>query len=95
MKNGLLQIFVSVAGLRKGECRPFIIEGHQVGLIRPDIMKTLLRYPEIFVMQPDCIELNPAFRDYDERTNRIEKVLRECRDKNDFVALKAWREEVG
>ncbi|KAL0277884.1 UNVERIFIED_CONTAM: hypothetical protein PYX00_005007 [Menopon gallinae] len=82
-----------LTGLRKGECRPFIVEGHQVGLIRPDIMKTLLRYPEIFVMQPDCIELNPAFRDYDERTNRIEKVLRECREKNDFVALKAWREE--
>lgn len=62
--------------------------------MRPDILKNLLRYPEVFVIQPDCIELNPAFRDYDERTARMDRVLRECREKNEFVTLKGWREEV-
>lgn len=36
-------------GLTSGEYKPFIIEGFQVGLIRPDVMKQLLRFPEVIV----------------------------------------------
>jgi len=81
-------------GLSKGECRPFVIEGYQVGLIRPDMVKNLQRFPDVFDVQPDAVELNPAFRDYDERSARIDSVLRECRDNNLFNTLKGWRDEV-
>ncbi|KAK6621734.1 hypothetical protein RUM43_006744 [Polyplax serrata] len=80
-------------GLQKNDCKPFIVEGHQVGLIRPDILKVLLSYTEVFLNQPDCIELNPAFRDYNERSLRVEKVLKECKEKNVFSTLKGWRDE--
>lgn len=40
------------------------------------------------------MELNPAFRDYEERTIKVEQVLRELRADNAFVTLKGWRDEV-
>ncbi|PSN54722.1 hypothetical protein C0J52_04864 [Blattella germanica] len=79
---------------QQGKCRPFIVEGYQVGLVRPDVMMQLMRYPDVFHIQPDSVELNPAFRDYDERSTKVEAVLRECRSNNVFVTLKGWREEV-
>lgn len=45
-------------------------------------------------MSQGCVELNPAFRDYQERSVQIDKVLRELRAKNAFVTLKGWRDEV-
>lgn len=36
-----------VSGLKSLECKPFVVEGCQVGLVRPDVMKQLLRYPEV------------------------------------------------
>jgi hypothetical protein len=61
--------------------------------VRPDVMLQLSRYPDVFHVQSDSVELNPAFRDYDERSSKVEAVLRECRSNNVFVALKGWREE--
>lgn len=61
--------------------------------MRPDVMLQLLRYPDVFHIQPDSVELNPAFRDYDERSSKVEAVLRECRSNNVFITLKGWREE--
>ncbi|XP_057664778.1 uncharacterized protein LOC130899062 isoform X1 [Diorhabda carinulata] len=82
-----------LSGLKSAECKPFVIEGYQVGLVRPDVMKQLLRYPEVFSVSSGCVELNPAFRDYEERSNRVEKVLKELRAENVFIALKGWRNE--
>ena len=65
-----------------------------MGLVRQDVMKQLMRYPDVFHVQPDSVELNPAFRDYNERSSKIEAVLRECRSNNVFISLKGWREEV-
>ena len=62
--------------------------------MRPDVMLELSRYPHVFHVQTDSVELNPAFRDYDERSSKVEAVLRECRSNNVFVTLKGWREEV-
>ena len=40
------------------------------------------------------MELNPAFRDYETRTQQIDKILREMRTKGLFPnALKGWRDE--
>lgn len=40
------------------------------------------------------VELNPAFRDYNERTEHVDRVLRKFRQDVTFVALKGWRDEV-
>uniref|UniRef100_A0A1B0G5B2 DUF4743 domain-containing protein n=1 Tax=Glossina morsitans morsitans TaxID=37546 RepID=A0A1B0G5B2_GLOMM len=85
---------------QKGDIRPFLVEGQQVGLIKSDVIKQLNKYPEVFCIR-DCeytkqgiVELNPAFRDYSERTEKLDKVLRELRSKGLFSALQGWREEV-
>ncbi|XP_055906490.1 uncharacterized protein LOC129941790 [Eupeodes corollae] len=88
-----------LAGYQKGEIHPFLVEGQQVGLIKSDIAKHLLKYPEVFCIR-DCeytkqgiVELNPAFRDYSERTEKLDKILREIRSNDIFSALEGWRDE--
>jgi hypothetical protein len=81
-------------GLHTGESRPFIVEGHQVGLVRPDVLSQLHNYPDVFLVHNDAVELNPAFRDYKERSTRVDAVLRDCRKNNTFVTLRGWRDEV-
>lgn len=85
-------------GLYNGECRPFVVDGLQVGVIRPDVLKELFKYPEVFVIKDNAkskmVELNPAFRDYNERTEHVDRVLRQFRQDDVFVALKGWRDEV-
>lgn len=89
---------VDCLGLRKGECRPFIVDGLQVGVIRPDILKELTKFPEVFLIKnkdaDKIVELNPAFRDYDERSEHVDRVLRQFRKDNVFITLKGWRDEV-
>lgn len=81
-----------------GECRPFIVDGLQVGVVRPDVLKELFKYPEVFVIKDNekskVVELNPAFRDYNERTENVDRVLRQFRKDDIFLALKGWRDEV-
>lgn len=94
-----LHIFhCNLTGLYNGECRPFVVDGLQVGVIRPDVLKELFRYPEVFVIKDKqkskVVELNPAFRDYNERTEHVDRVLRKFRQDVTFVALKGWRDEV-
>lgn len=36
-------------GFHTGECRAFFVDGQQVGLVRPDIMKELLKYPQVIL----------------------------------------------
>ncbi|KYB25360.1 Uncharacterized protein YJR142W-like Protein [Tribolium castaneum] len=82
-----------LSGLSSGDCRPFVVEGFQVGLVRPDVMSQLLKFPEVFRITSGCVELNPAFRDYEERSSQVDRVLRELRAGSVFIALKGWRDE--
>lgn len=70
------------------------MDGIQVGLIRATVTVELSRYPNVFIVNPNSVTLNPAFRDYDERSANIESVLKDMKDKKLFVTLKGWRDEV-
>lgn len=84
--------------MHRGDCRPFIVDGEQVGVIRPDVLKQLFKYPEVFCIRDKentkVVELNPAFRDYNEKSENIDRVLRQFRADGIFVTLKGWRDEV-
>lgn len=82
-----------LSGFHSGECRAFVVDGQQVGLVRPDVMKELLNYPQVFQVQPEYVQLNPAFRDYAERSERVDQVLREWKAGGKFITLRGWREE--
>lgn len=47
----------------------------------------------MFQVHPEYVQLNPAFRDYAERSTKVNEVLREWRGGGKFVALHGWREE--
>lgn len=70
----------------------------QVGIVRPDVLKELFKYPEVFVIKDrdktKVVELHPAFRDYNEKTQQIDAVLRKFRQSDIFFALRGWRDEV-
>ncbi|CAH2107472.1 unnamed protein product [Euphydryas editha] len=82
-----------LSGLHQGICKPFLVAGHQVGLVRPDVLKHLQRFPEVFRITGKVVELNPAFRDYQERTSKVAEVLQDLRKENEIFALKGWRDE--
>lgn len=71
-----------------------MVEGLQVGLVRDDVVAHISKYPEVFTITSHSVELNPAFRDYNERSAKVEAVLQDCRELNVFNALKGWRDEV-
>lgn len=47
-------------------------------------------------MYETWVELNPAFRDYKQRSDNVDRVLRELRADTGapLVTLKGWRDEV-
>lgn len=94
-----LSFVSSTEGLYKAECRPFVVDGQQVGVIRPNILMELLKFPEVFLIREQnmkkFVELNPAFRDYNERSEQVDRVLRQLRKDEVFITLKGWRDEVG
>lgn len=50
----IYQIFVKYnqnsLGFHAGECRAFVVDGQQVGLVRPDVMKELLNHPQVNIL---------------------------------------------
>lgn len=80
--------------MRKEDCLPFFVNTFQVGLVRRDIMKHLLRFPDVFHIDSNGIILNPAFRDYTDRSQKVEDVLQILRRDNALSTLKGWRDEV-
>lgn len=83
-------------GPNEGDCKAFFIGGEQVGIIRSDIWKHLLHYPSVFQYDPRAhtVTLNPNWRTYEERSEKLDAVLREIRSKEIFSTLAGWREEV-
>lgn len=55
---------------------------------------SLMLILQVFHFTSKCIELNPAFRDYEERSSKIDDILKKLRADNVFIALKGWRDEV-
>lgn len=56
-------------------------------------MSVVKYFSKVFQVHPEYVQLNPAFRDYAERSARVEEVLREWRAGGKFVTLRGWREE--
>ena len=75
-------------------CKPFLIDGFQVGLLQANVLEQLAKYPDVFHIYKESVELNPALRDYNERSKVLDSILRDWRENQTFVTLKGWREEV-
>ncbi|XP_022906570.1 uncharacterized protein [Onthophagus taurus] len=56
-------------------------------------MMSCRNYYPILRVTSGFVELNPAFRDYEERSTRINEVLKKLREENKFSTLRGWRDE--
>lgn len=81
-------------GPHKKGYHPFVINNIQVGLVRSDVLKFLLRYPDVFQMQADSIVLNPSLKTYADRSKNVDAVLRDLRSQKVLNTLNGWRDEV-
>ena len=91
---------LSVAGSSKLSCKPFIVDGVQVGYISPHVSSHLSAYNRVFVMVvgPNDgeilhVTLNPEIKTFTERTNKVAEVMMDLRQKDVFSTLKGWRDE--
>ena len=75
-------------------CKPLIIDGFQVGLVQGNVLEELRKHPEVFDIYKDAVELNPTLTDYTERSKVLDTILRDWKQRELFVTLKGWREEV-
>lgn len=82
-----------LSGPHKKEYHPFVINNIQVGLVRSDVLKFLLRYPDVFQMQADNIVLNPSLKTYADRSKNVDAVLRDLRSQKVLNTLNGWRDE--
>jgi 8-oxo-dGTP pyrophosphatase MutT (NUDIX family) len=58
-----------------GGFRPFLVEGRKVGWIRHRHTDALMRFPTIFVVTPDAVNLDPALTGFAERTEAVAGAL--------------------
>ncbi|GAB6026021.1 hypothetical protein CHUAL_011984 [Chamberlinius hualienensis] len=73
--------------------KPFFIDETQVGLVRPDILDQLAKYPQVFIITKGRIEIHPNLQNYEERSDRISEVLQDLRKKKCLKTLASWRNE--
>ncbi|XP_072025538.1 uncharacterized protein [Amphiura filiformis] len=88
-------------GSSRSRCKPFLIAGQKVGLIRPDVLVHLEKHPSIFTIKRDSedtsniiqVSLSPSLSAPEERTSKVDQFLQSLRQQDVFVALKGWRDE--
>lgn len=85
----------SKIGPDEGDCKAFFVGGEQVGIIRPNIWKLLRHYSNVFQYDSkiQSVTLNPDWRTYEERSEKLDGILKELRQKDLFSTLSGWRDE--
>ena len=72
---------------------PFICESQQVGLIAADAAEHLKKYPDVLTVSKEGVVLSPGLDSPQKRSEGMEKMLLDLRDKKIFPDLSGWRNE--
>ncbi|MBC8159130.1 MAG: DUF4743 domain-containing protein [Alphaproteobacteria bacterium] len=78
------------ASFDKATYVPFIVDGHEVGLIGPAFIGELGEFPDVFRIEADCAGVDDRLCDFDERTGAVQSVLSELKLRGLFPG---WRDE--
>ncbi|GJQ85931.1 hypothetical protein Trydic_g21780 [Trypoxylus dichotomus] len=71
----------------------FTVDGVHLGLVRPQVAKVLLKYPDVFEISPDQVSLSKTLDNYDKRSFAVENVLKRLKAERKFAVLAGWRNE--
>ena len=72
---------------------PFLCEGQQVSLVGPEAAEHLQKYPDVLTVSQESVVLSPGLDSPQKRTEGLEKILLDLRDRKIFPSLSAWRNE--
>ncbi|XP_078595539.1 uncharacterized protein LOC144872827 [Branchiostoma floridae x Branchiostoma japonicum] len=81
-------------GSSRAMCKPFLVDGQQVGWVWPGVEKHIQRFADVFMVEEKQVSLCPSLQTYEERTKRVQEVMLRLRQEGDFIALKGWRDEM-
>ncbi|XP_060074292.1 uncharacterized protein LOC132554015 [Ylistrum balloti] len=89
----------TVSGSSQSEYHPFCVGGSQVGLIPRNVWKHLIDYPDVFTVSGSeesgsSLAIKDIYKTVNERTDAVATVLADLRQKDVFVCLKGWRDEL-
>lgn len=70
--------------------RPFLVDGQQVGFMRPDLAEELKRFPSVFRVEPAGVRIARHLDTFDYRSAAIDSVMRELRQDG---LIRGWRDE--
>lgn len=70
--------------------RPFVVDGHEVGLVKLELLERLRAFPETFAFEDGALRLANEIEDPTERTRAVETVLLNLRDDG---LIPHWRDE--
>jgi len=69
---------------------PFLIDGQQVGWLRPEFVSKLSNWPEIFDVAGDVVSIMPALDAFESRSSALERPLRALAT---IGLIDGWRDE--
>lgn len=73
--------------------RPFRVGGSDVGLVLPKAAAELERFPEVFRVAEDSVDLIAGGDSLEARSDAVAGVLQQLRDSGRIPMLKGWRSE--
>ena len=76
-----------------GSCLPFRCDNVQVGLVSPEVVTQLQRFPTVFSVSPTSVTFADSLRCPDSRSAALEATLQQLRSEDVFPILRGWRGE--
>ena len=97
---GIIAAIEFVIESSKTTCVPLLHKTHRVGIIRPDILKKLEEFSNVFISVKNSLGCCTGLRISEqlncpgEVTVALDKIFLKLRHDNVFPCLKGWRDEV-
>ena len=76
-----------------GSCLPFQCDNVQVGLVSPEVVTQLQRFPSVFSVSPTSVTFADSLRCHESRSAALEVTLQQLRSEDVFPVLRGWRGE--
>ena len=76
-----------------GSCLPFHSTSDPVGLVSPEVVTQLRRFPAVFSIGPTSITFADSLECPESRSSALEATLQQLRSEDVFPLLRGWRGE--
>ena len=96
-----LWLLTVAAGSSQSQCTLLVAGGEKVGLLTPDVVEQLKKYPKIFqlcfdeeISSTNFMKLSDSLNNYKMRTSAVGAVVLDMKKRDAHISLRGWRNEV-